>query len=99
MFVRKSNKCFNIVCVKYEQMFKNVVDTNKHSVYTWSVKRKEWIEVMKAQKIRGILKTGIVIGLIYILFVLYLLFVSDRVEKLEKRSNDDPVYYSLKIGD
>ena len=55
--------------------------------------------MMKAQKIREILKTGIVIGLIYIMFVLYLLFVSDRVEKLENRSSDDPVYYSLKFGD
>ena len=52
-----------------------------------------------AKKLRGVLKTGLIIGLIYILFVLYLLFVSDRVEKLENRSSDEPVYYSLKIGD
>ena len=53
----------------------------------------------KSNKVKGILRTGIIIGFIYVLFVLYLLFVSDRVEKLENKSSDDPVYYSLKIGD
>ena len=55
--------------------------------------------MMNTKKLRGVLKAGIIIGLIYILFILYLLFVSDRVEKLENRSSNEPVYYSLKIGD
>lgn len=48
--------------------------------------------------IRKGLKTGIIIFLIYVLFVLYLLLVSDRVEKLESRASDEPVQFSLKIG-
>ena len=48
--------------------------------------------------IRKGFKTGMIIILIYILFVLYLLLVSDRVEKLESRSSDDPIQFSLKIG-
>mgnify|MGYP007056173267 CR=1 FL=1 len=44
------------------------------------------------------LKTGIVIVLIYVLFVLYLLFVSDRVEKLDNRSSEEQTQITLKIG-
>ncbi len=51
-----------------------------------------------AKSIREGLKTGLVIILIYSLFVLYLLFVSDRVEKLDKKSNDQPSQLTLKIG-
>ncbi|MBR4694326.1 MAG: hypothetical protein IKQ06_00700 [Bacilli bacterium] len=44
------------------------------------------------------LKTGLVILAIYILFVLYLLFVSDRVEKLDARSSEEQTQITLKIG-
>lgn len=53
----------------------------------------------KTQKIKGIIRTGVVIAFIYLLFVLYLLFVSDRIEKLENKSNNSPVQCSLKIGE
>ena len=46
---------------------------------------------------RGI-KTSLIILAIYIIFVLYLLLVSDRVEKLDHRSKDEPIEYALKIG-
>ncbi|MBR3211265.1 MAG: hypothetical protein IKF71_04965 [Bacilli bacterium] len=51
-----------------------------------------------AKTIRKGLKTGLVILAIYILFVLYLLFVSDRVEKLDSRSKEEQVQNTLKIG-
>ena len=44
------------------------------------------------------LKTVLVIAFIYVLFVLYLLFVSDRVEKLDNRSYDEQTEITLKIG-
>ena len=50
------------------------------------------------EKLKQRLRTGVVIVLIYVLFILYLLLVSNRVEKLDSRSEDAPVYYSLKIG-
>lgn len=53
----------------------------------------------KTQKIKGIIKTGVVIAFIYLLFILYLLFVSDRIEKLENKSINEPIQYSLKIGE
>lgn len=53
----------------------------------------------KTQKIKGYIKTGIIIAFIYLLFVLYLLFVSDRIEKLDNKSYDDPIQNSLKIGE
>ena len=56
-------------------------------------------EVMRmAKSIRKGLKTGLIILAIYLLFVLYLLFVSDRVEKLDNRSQDEQIQNSLKIG-
>ena len=48
--------------------------------------------------IRKGLKTGLVIVLIYFMLVLYLLFVSDRVEKLDNRSSDEQIQNTLKIG-
>ena len=53
---------------------------------------------MKERIIKGVTTSLIIIG-IYILFVLYLLFVSDRVEKLDHRSKEEKVIYSLKIGE
>ena len=50
------------------------------------------------EKLKQRLRTGVVIVLIYVLFILYLLLVSNRVEKLESRSSDDPIQFSLKIG-
>lgn len=47
---------------------------------------------------KGICTALIIIG-IYVLFVLYLLFVSDRVEKLDNRSKDEVRVVALKIGD
>lgn len=43
--------------------------------------------------------TGLIILGIYVLFVLYLLFVSNRVEKLDNRSQDEVKIVALKIGD
>lgn len=51
-----------------------------------------------AKTIRKGLKTGLIILAIYVLFVLYLLFVSDRVEKLDNRSNEEQSQITLKIG-
>jgi len=51
-----------------------------------------------AKSIRKGLKTGLIILAIYIIFVLYLLFVSDRVEKLDNRSSDEQRQITLKIG-
>ena len=51
------------------------------------------------KNIRQGVKTGLIIVAIYILFVLYLLFVSDRVEKLDRYSADESQNVSLKIGD
>ena len=48
--------------------------------------------------IRKGFKTGLVILAIYLLFVLYLLFVSDRVEKLDNSSNNGTQSVSLTIG-
>ena len=44
------------------------------------------------------LKTGLIILLIYVLFVLYLLFVSNRVEALDSRSSEEQTQITLKIG-
>ena len=41
----------------------------------------------------------IIIFIIYLMFIAYLLLVSDRIEKLDNKSNNDLVQYSLKIGD
>lgn len=51
-----------------------------------------------AKSIRKGLKTGLIILAIYIIFVLYLLFVSDRVEKLDNRSSEEQRQITLKIG-
>ena len=51
-----------------------------------------------SETIRKGLKTGFIIVAIYILFVLYLLFVSDRVEKLDNQSNNEQIQNTLKIG-
>ena len=51
-----------------------------------------------AKSIRKGIKTGLIILAIYIVFVLYLLFVSDRVEKLDTRSQDEQIQNTLKIG-
>ena len=45
------------------------------------------------------LRTGLIIVGIYLLFILYLLFVSDRVEKLDNKFFDKQLNYSLKIGE
>lgn len=53
----------------------------------------------KTQKVKEIIRTGVIIGIIYILFILYLLFVSDRIEKLDNKSKNEKIEYSLKIGE
>lgn len=53
----------------------------------------------KTKKLRKGLQTGLIILAIYGLFILYLLFVSERVEKLDNKSSDDYTYYSLKVGE
>lgn len=50
------------------------------------------------EKLKQRLRTGVAIILIYVLFILYVLLVSSRVEQLDSRSEDEPIYYSLKIG-
>ena len=50
------------------------------------------------EKLKQRLRTGVVIVLIYVLFILYLLLVSNRVQQLDSKSPDEPRYYSLKIG-
>ena len=50
-------------------------------------------------KIKKGIKTSLIILGIYILFVLYLLFVSNRVEKLDHRTEYEDTIYSLKIGE
>ena len=50
------------------------------------------------EKMKLRLKTGAVILLIYVIFIMYLLLVSNRVEQLDSKSSDEPIYYSLKIG-
>ena len=55
--------------------------------------------MIKGIKLRKGIQTALIIIAIYILFILYLLFVSDRVEKLDNKSTDEEVYYSLKVGD
>ncbi len=50
------------------------------------------------KSIRKGLKTGLIILAIYLVFVLYLLFVSDRVEKLDNRSYEEQMQNTLKIG-
>ena len=44
-------------------------------------------------------KTGLIIVAIYIVFILYLLFVSNRFEKIEETQIENSVHYSLKIGE
>ena len=51
-----------------------------------------------SKAIRKGIKTGLIIFAIYIVFVLYLLFVSDRVEKLNNRSQEEQIQNTLKIG-
>ena len=53
----------------------------------------------KTNKIKDYIRTGLIIVFIYLLFIAYLLFVSDRFEKLDNRSSIDVIQYSLKIGD
>ena len=50
------------------------------------------------EKLKKGFKTGLIILGIYILFILYLLFVSNRVERMEENENENTVHYSLKIG-
>ncbi len=59
-------------------------------------KERREMDMTKARK-TGI-KTGLVILAIYILFILYLLFVSDRVEKLDSRTSEEQTQITLKIG-
>ena len=49
-------------------------------------------------KVKEYVRTGAIILIIYIIFVLYLLLVSNRVEQLDNRDEGEPEYYSLKIG-
>jgi len=51
-----------------------------------------------SEKFKRNIRTGVVILLIYIVFILYLLLVSNRVEQLDNRDEGEPEYYSLKIG-
>ncbi len=51
---------------------------------------------MKENIKKGI-KTGVIIVGIYILFILYLLFVSNRFEKIENNTNNNSQHCSLKI--
>ena len=51
-----------------------------------------------SDSIRRGLKTGLIILAIYVLFVLYLLFVSDRVEKLDNKTSEEQSQITLKIG-
>ena len=51
-----------------------------------------------AKSIRKGIKTGLIIFAIYVLFVLYLLLVSDRVEKLDNRPQEEQIQNTLKIG-
>ena len=51
-----------------------------------------------SEKLKQKIKTGAIILLIYIVFILYLLLLSNRVEHLENRSDTEPAIYSLKIG-
>ncbi len=53
----------------------------------------------KIKNMKELVRTGIIILFIYGLFVLYLLFVSDRVEKLDNNSNHNSVAVSLKVGE
>ena len=53
----------------------------------------------KTLKLKKGIKTGLIILSIYVLFILYLLFVSDRVEKINNRSSEEQTSYSLKIGE
>ena len=78
-------------------MFQYYIDKNKCSFYTKNVRQKGEIICM-TKTIRKGLKTGLVIVLIYFMLVLYLLFVSDRVEKLDNRSSDEQIQNTLKIG-
>ncbi len=55
--------------------------------------------MMNSGKMKESLKTLLIIVGIYLLFILYLLFVSDRVEKLDNKSFDKQLNYSLKIGE
>ena len=50
------------------------------------------------EKLKQRLRTGVAIVLIYVLFILYLLLVSNRVQQLDSKSADEPVYSSFKIG-
>ena len=52
--------------------------------------------MIKNQKVKDIVRTGIIILFIYLLFIAYLLCVSKRVEKLENNSGDIK-NYSLKV--
>ena len=52
-----------------------------------------------AKSIKKGIRTGLIIIGIYVLFVLYLLFVSNRVEKLDNRSCEETRALTLKIGD
>ncbi len=51
-----------------------------------------------SEKFKQRIRTGAIILLIYVIFVLYLLLVSNRIENLENRSESEPIYYSLIIG-
>ena len=52
--------------------------------------------IIKNKKVKDIVRTGIIILFIYLLFIAYLLCVSKRVEKLENNSSDIK-NYSLKV--
>ena len=52
-----------------------------------------------AKSIKKGIRTGLIIVGIYLLFVLYLLFVSNRVEKLDNHSYEETRALTLKIGD
>ena len=55
--------------------------------------------MIKTNNFKKGIKTVLIILAIYGLFILYLLFVSNRVEKLDNKTSEDKVYYSLKIGE
>ncbi len=51
-----------------------------------------------AKTLREGLKTVLIIAIIYVLFFIYLLFVSERVEKLDNKSSEEQSQITLKIG-
>ena len=72
-----------IKCLRqFKQMFQITIDTNKHSEYTKNMRGRK-------SEMKKVLKTVLIIFIIYGVILLYLLMVSNRFEKLEHKN-----YYS-----